>query len=554
MQENSQNFSDDDYYAYSSLATFSFGAASAHRQSFDPDTPSPLSVQTTTSESSHTHGTGSSDRTPRPSISHTRGSDDERGEDEIRRARAKMRAIDDGGRRPSLPANIYIPDRPSTDSLSGPSSRRHPETSGSDSDPIAPSSASDPEFDPGNEFGIVDTDVELEGIAPDDMSQNTFGLDQVRSSYTPDSGADSDVDAPDTQQCADWYIVDPNERRHEAGSPVIFASAESDEDEDSDVSETGSRGLAVMRRNSVAIRMATARDRSFRAQETDLRWKETSTRAREDSAATVRRPDPDDEDWVPGVHVSDGTDPDSEGQPSLPTPNWSMFNNNAGVSTAEDSGRNVYSGINLDYIMDVGGSAGPGSRRSSHSFVAPQALPLPPPKDKTKSKDKRKKDKSKGKETLDVAAMQGLLGPSSTPPNLLDVAPWADAGETAGPRRPSTVTLDDSFAGGLRRLDPQYAEQRKEWSFIRDPEQVVLPPRGPDGGPRAWDVWRCAQIGKIRLERATLPPCTFFHSSYSIPSNTPLTHVSCTVRLFQPTPISRANNASMQSTTLTPPV
>jgi hypothetical protein len=403
--------------------------------------------------------------------------------------------------------------------------------SGSDSDPIAPNSASDPEFDPGNESGIVDTDVELEGIAPDDMLQNTFGLNQVRPSYTSDCGADSDIGGPpDTQQCADWYIVDPNERRHEAGSPVIFASADSDEGEDSDVSETGSRGLAVMRRNSIAIRMATARDRSFRAQETDLRWKETSTRAREDSAATVRRPI--DEDWVPGVHVSDGTDPEREGEPSLPTPNWSMFNNNAVVPTAEDSGQNVYSGINLDYIMNVGGAAGPGSRRSSHSFVAPQLLPLPPPKDKTKSKDKRKKDKSKGKETLDIAAMQGLIGPSTSPPNLLDVAPWADAGAVAGPRRPSTVTLDDSFAGGLRRLDPQYAEQRKEWSFIRDAEQVVLPPRGPDGGPRAWDVWRCAQIGKIRLERATLPHCMFFHSSYCFPSNMPLTHVSCTVRLF----------------------
>jgi hypothetical protein len=519
MQENSENFNDDDYYSYSSLATFSFGAASAHRQSFDPDMPSPLSIQTT-SESTYTHGTGSSDRTPRPSISHTRGSDDERGEDEIRRPRAKMRAIDDGGRRPSLPTNLYITDRPSTDSVPGPSSRRHPETSGSDSDPIAPSSASDPEFDPGNESGIVDTDVELEGIPPNYRPRNTFGVDQVRSPYTSDSGVDSDVDGPpDTQQCADWYIVDPNERRHEAGSPVIFASAESDE-EDSDVSESGSRGLAAMRRNSIAIRMATARDRSFRAQETDLKWEETSSRAREDSAATVRRPT--DEDVEVGVQVED-TDPDREGQPSLPTPNWSMFNDNAGVPTAaEDSGQNVYSGIDLDYIMSVGGAAGPGSRRSSHSFIAPQSLPLPPPKDKTKSKDKRKKDKTKGKETLDIAAMQGLLGPSSAlPTNLLDVAPWADAGasEIAGPRRPSTVTLDDSFAGGLRRLDPHYAERRKEWSFIREPEQVVLPARELDGNPRTWDVWRCTQIGKIRLERATLPPCTFFSQNFRLISS-----------------------------------
>ena len=504
MQENSENFNDDDYYTYSSLSTFSFGAASAHRQSFDPDMPSPLSVQTT-SESGHTCSTGSTDRTPRPSISHARGSDDECGEDENRRIRAKMRAIDDGGRRPSLPTNLYIPDRPSLD---GPSSHRLPDASGSDSDPIAPSSASDPEFDLGNESGIVDTDVELEGIVPDDASQNTFGLDQVRSPYTSDSGAESDVDAsPGTQQCADYYIVDPNERRHEAGSPVVFASAESD-DEDSDVSETGSRGLATMRRNSIAIRMATARDRSLRAHETDLRRKETNTREREDSAATVRRPT--DEDMEAGVNANI-TNSDGERQPSLPTPNWSMFSDNASPSMVEDSGENVYQGIDLNYIMSVGGSAGPGSRRSSHSFIAPQTLPLPPPKDKAKSKDKdkRKKDKSKGNEPLDVAAMQGLIGPSPALSNLLDVAPWADAGAIAGPRRPSTVTLDDSFAGGLRRLDPLYAEQRKEWSFIREREQVVLAPRVPDGTPRMWDVWRCAKVGKIRLERATLPPCTF---------------------------------------------
>lgn len=506
MQENSENFNDDDYYTYSSLSTFSFGAASAHRQSSDPDMPSPLSVQTT-SEGGHTHSTSSTDRTPRPSISHTRGSDDEYGEDANRRIRAKMRAIDDGGRRPSLPTNLYIPDRPSADGPSGSSSHRYPDASGSDSDPIAPSSASDPDFDLGNESGIVDTDIEIEGIVPDDSSHHTFGLDQVCSPSTSDSGAESDVDAPpDIQQCADYFLVDPNECRHEAGSPVTFASTESD-DEDSDVSETGSRGLATMRRNSIAIRMATARNRSLRAHETDLKRKETKTREREDSSATVRRPTDEE---MEGVDVS-STNADGERRPSLPTPNWSMFNNNAGVSTVEDSGENVYQGIDLNYIMNVGGSTGPGSRRSSHSFIATQPLPLPPPKDKAKSKDKekRKKDKNRGNEPLDAAAMQGLIGPPPALSNLSDVAPWADVGAMAGPRRPSTVTLDDSFAGGLRRLDPLYAERRNEWSFIREREQVVFAPRVPDGTPRTWDVWRCAQIGKIRLERATLPPCTF---------------------------------------------
>lgn len=308
-------------------------------------------------------------------------------------------------------------------------------------------------------------------------------------------------------QCADWYIVDPNERRQEAGSPVIFASADSDDDDDdSDVSETGSRGLAAMRRNSIAIRMASERDPSFPTNETDLGRMRPNTREREDSAATVRRPR--DEDLQQGLRGS-LTTPNREGQPSLPTPDWSMFTNDPSISTVDNSGEHVYQGIDLNYI--IGGLSGPGSRRSSHSFVAPQSLPLPPTKDKAKSKDKdkRKKDKSKGKEPLDVNTVQGLIGLPSATPNMLDVAPWADADEITGVRRPSTWTLDDSFAGGLRRLDPDYAERRNEWSFIRERDQVVLPSRDPDGGPRTWDVWRCAQIGKIRLERAILSPCMF---------------------------------------------
>ncbi|KAI0249596.1 hypothetical protein BJV78DRAFT_1155675 [Lactifluus subvellereus] len=505
MQENSENYNDDDYYAFSSLATFSFGAATAHRQSYDPDMPSPLSIQAA-SESGHSQSTGSTDRTPRPSISHTRGSDDEGGEDETRRSRAKMRAIDDGGRRPSLPTNLYTPDRPSADGLPGPSSRRHPEASGSDSDPIASGSASDADFDAGNESGIVDTDVELDAI-PDDASQNTFGLNQVRSPYSFDSEAESDSDAPPgTQQCADWYIVDPNERRQEAGSPVIFASADSDDDDDdddndSDVSETGSRGLAAMRRNSIAIRMASVRDRSFQPNETDLAQTWTNAREREDSTATVRRPS---HDLEAGVYLGS----DKEQQPALPPANWDMFANTASVSTPDDSGKHVYQGIDLDYIMSLDGPTGPGSRRSSHSFIAPQSLPLPPSKDKGKSKDKdkRKKDKGKTKEPLDAAAMQSLIGQPSRVQDLLDVAPWATSDEMTGPRRPSTVTLDDSFAGGLRRLDPDYAVRRNEWSFIRERDRVVLPARDPDSSPRIWDVWHCAQIGQIRIERAILPP------------------------------------------------
>jgi len=311
-----------------------------------------------------------------------------------------------------------------------------------------------------------------------------------------------------TQQCVDWYVVDPNERRQEAGSPVTFANVGSDDDEDSDVSETGSRALAAIRRSSIAIRMASTRDRSFHAGDPDFVPAQSNARQREDSTTTVRRPSYNDLEGGASVTVMSSN---RDQQPPLPPVNWTMFANNAGISPTDDSGERVYSGMDLDYIMNVGNLEGRDTRRSSLSFIAPQSLPLPPSKDKRKSKDKekRKKDKVKGKdEDFDDAAMPGLIGSPSGSPNLLDVAPWAEAGDATDLRRPSTVTLDDSFAGGLRRDDPDYALRRNEWSFIRERERVSLPPREPDGNPRLWDVWRCSQIGQIRIERATLPPCT----------------------------------------------
>jgi hypothetical protein len=91
---------------------------------------------------SHSLSTGSIDRTPCSLISNTRGPDDEGCEDETRRSSAKMGAIDDAGRRPSLPINIYTLDRHGADNLSNPSTRSSEEASGSESDPTASGNAS----------------------------------------------------------------------------------------------------------------------------------------------------------------------------------------------------------------------------------------------------------------------------------------------------------------------------------------------------------------------------------------------------------------------------
>ena len=271
----------------------------------------------------------------------------------------------------------------------------------------------------------------------------------------------------------------------------MFANSESEKDDldaSLDVSEAGFHGLAPKHLNSIGILEATSQENSLHPNEIDSGQIQTKTSERQDS-----------ED----LEASTVIGPNRE---RLPTSNWSTFTDAEGFSTTDDSGEGVYQGIDLNYIMSVGSSAGPHSRHRSHSFVAPQSLPLPPPKDKSQPKDNnRKKEKTKGKEALNIAAMQGLVGLPSIMSNQQEFMPWFEVDD----EMTGTVARDDSFAEGLRRLEFDFAALRNEWSFVRVSERVLLPPRHHEGSPRMWDVWRCAQIGKIRLERATLPHCTF---------------------------------------------
>ncbi|KAH8989855.1 hypothetical protein EDB83DRAFT_2304917 [Lactarius deliciosus] len=193
--------------------------------------------------------------------------------------------------------------------------------------------------------------------------------------------------------------------------------------------------------------MPFPRNRSFHASHPD-------PVPREDTTTAVRQPSHDDAEGDTSVTA---TSPNRDQQPLLPP--------------TDDSGEHMRQGMSIDNIMSVGD---------------------------LESLDKRKsKDKEEGKdEDFDFARIIGL--PSSSP----NVVPWAEADDTKSLRRPSTATLDDSFAGSLPRDDPDHALRRNVWSFIRQREGVSQPPRRPDGNPRHWDVWRCSQIGQIRIERA----------------------------------------------------
>ena len=111
------------------------------------------------------------------------------GEDEAgRRICPKRRTIVDSRRQTLRPTNQYdLGHHPgSGDFAARSSSRSDLDTFGSDSEPP------DIEFDPGSESGVVDTDIELESIVPDDASQHTFGPEQVRSSHAFDFVANFD--------------------------------------------------------------------------------------------------------------------------------------------------------------------------------------------------------------------------------------------------------------------------------------------------------------------------------------------------------------------------
>ncbi|KAI0753926.1 hypothetical protein BC629DRAFT_1598530 [Irpex lacteus] len=157
---------------YSGLSTFTFGAAkvSPAQMSDSSDMISPLT---------RVSGSGSADRTPRPSISGASGgrrksysskvSDPAEGDDEYEdedddargKARSKMRAIDDGTRRPSLPTNSLAAIATAT---TPPASSSHADN---DASPTSRSSheseleSSEPEGEDG-EAAEFDTDVELD--------------------------------------------------------------------------------------------------------------------------------------------------------------------------------------------------------------------------------------------------------------------------------------------------------------------------------------------------------------------------------------------------------
>ncbi|KAA1471732.1 hypothetical protein DENSPDRAFT_880722 [Dentipellis sp. KUC8613] len=497
MQHDEENRNADDFQqTYSALSTYTFGAASTSaRRNRDADMLSPLAPIP-----GNDHGDsveGFSDRTPRPSISHPRNDEDD-DEETARRDRAKMRAIDDGGRRPSLPSNVSAAHAsPSGHLISPPASAEHRDTSSADEEGDYSARSSTPEG--GHEGGALDTDVELEDIAPDTASQNTFGMGSYRPRGSrpyrqPWDLSDSDAESENERR----WDIDPSESPGPNLSPVTF-SRPRDSDEGSTSTSPGYAqstlaSIAAGRRGSLPIAIPG------RGSTSDTFSTAPILRDREDSIATLRRPSRSVDDDLRAINpVLGGT---GASEPTTRA-DWQAFEEDHAPFRADEmaSGSNALDGIDLNYILGRSNS-----RRSSNSFMQP--LPAPPAKGKGKQREKGKGKAREGPSLRNNMAEffssrsdadSSLTGPASA---MADIAPWSMEDPITG-RRPSTITVgtvaEDTFAGHVRSADPQGIEELSEWLFrmleSRDPQsrrQNKLQSR---------ENWYCEQIGRIVLQR-----------------------------------------------------
>ncbi|TFK53645.1 hypothetical protein OE88DRAFT_1655858 [Heliocybe sulcata] len=294
---------------YSGLSTFTFGAAQTPPPPPDHELISPLT----------TIRRGSADRTPRPSVSGSgsHSSHDQENipadrDEAVRSARSKMRAVDDGTRRPSLPTNFHSEWQHHADMAT----------------------SSEPENDPNDP--AFDTDVEVEGaeghesLVFDRVSVHTFGGDGVHR-----SAFDSTVDL--------------SEETSGSGGPGLSSHASAQVGEGS--------GLYEMRRGSLPMEIPMSN--------LHISGGSSQSRDREGSVATMRRPSRSLGDQLMSSNMVASTSAavvTSSSQPQSKS-DWDSLAVQMQDQPMEDM--DAYHGLDMDYIMS-------GARRmSTQSYVAP---------------------------------------------------------------------------------------------------------------------------------------------------------------------------------------
>ncbi|KAI0699543.1 hypothetical protein BC835DRAFT_1330590 [Cytidiella melzeri] len=484
LPQPTPSYSDLAFYGnddiYSGLSTFTFGAAKAtSSQALDPsDMISPLT---------RVPGSGSADRTPRPSISGASGgrrksyttkvSDPAEGDDEYEdedddargKVRSKMRAIDDGTRRPSLPTNslsaISTTASPPPSSSSNADSDQSPTTRSSQSHDSELES-SEPEGDEG-EAAEFDTDVELDMSADhhgdssldppisDAASQRTFGagsFDHYGYWRHPGDG-----------QSRTREVEDEDEDDVDSISPVTFRH------EDEEGYDDGDRPLpslvtTISRRGSLPWETLSPR----------------SGREREDSTLTIVAPR-----GSKSVDNLSTTSP--EHQPS--SRRDSRASEMQLASTAQEF--NERTGEEYEYgPYDVG-------------YILSGV-------------DSRKSWSSGGASYVQQSGRRASGDPTSL------AAAWDTELFRSG-RRPSTVTLgssEDAFTRHIRALDPDYSEREGRWSFKKESSdgrgphrmqltasaaQTPMPPTTHTMMPQTQEMWRQEFVGRYKVDRLRIP-------------------------------------------------
>ncbi|KAI1794063.1 hypothetical protein LXA43DRAFT_155427 [Ganoderma leucocontextum] len=467
---------------YSNLSTFTFGAARSPPPRRTDQLISPFTVPTS----------NSADRTPRQSVSsgrrrstpriitndvegRSRSDDDE--EEAARQNRAKMRAIDDGTRRPSLPVNAYSgssgsvsPPRPDMDSEAEPDSA----TVYDDSEDL-------------------DTDVEFDyrHVSREDISDaaslHTFGGGD-KSYYAPGPARDDRYSRLSFTTSIMTQDQDEDEDEEEDGdhifpgasSPVTFARMRDSGGEESTPSSIGSPALS--RRGSTpwaipappssvprdredsevtilaARRMSRSLDDDLGQQHpplpphvqatsqpttlADWRTLEAQVQAQMEAQVEVQM----EEQMEEQVQI----DPDEQIRVDDAPPE------------AEAVIPDTYEGFNLQYIL------GDGTRRSwssgAPSYIAPGGL------------ESRR----------------------------TSIAPWEYSNSISSGRRSSTTTMsDDAFTSQLRKLDKGYLRRREEWSFRKEmadgSTNTPIPPR--PGRPAIHELWRHQYVGRFKVDK-----------------------------------------------------
>ncbi|CAL1706926.1 unnamed protein product [Somion occarium] len=488
---------------YSGLSTFTFGVP-LPSSSYPADTSDMISPLT------QVPGNINLDRTPRPSISGPSGTkppnsytktrhgkqkvkdhlDPDMGDDEYededdavrQKSRSKMRAIDDGSRRPSLPTNVYIPDASDPSAPASPVQVRQQRSPGTGSE--LDSGVDDSEADPEDgDQGELDTDVEfdLQGhnavddstMLSDSASQHTFGvsggfdyygyrqgniLNSERMSINEEDGEDSDS-------------------RDVSVSPVTFSRHEYDsEGPEVDTFYVGPEQPSPERRGSVPWNIPGAVPRDSIS---------GPSRDREDSMATITarrasRSMDDDLNTSPVDLFNNGAashpetkadfrsleahglaQQDESEQLEFQQP---PFADDEQQPVVEGPANDVYHGFNMDYIL-----SGPQSASSRRSWAPSMVHP-------------------------GSSMVEG--------------------------RRPSTFTTasgEDAFTKHLRDADDAYNERRLEWSFRMESNDGKGPRAstaalGPLSKaemrkpmePGTQEIWRQAHIGRFKVDRLLL--------------------------------------------------